>query len=311
MGTPQAIVIAGPTASGKSRLATELARRIGGVVVNADSMQVYRELRILTARPTPDEEASVPHRLYGHVAAADPYSVGRYVADVQAVLAEARTLGRLPVIVGGTGLYLKALFDGLSPIPPVDPEVRAHWRQAAEHAAPGALHRALAERDPEMAGRLAPGDTQRIVRALEVVMSTGRSLSAWQAERGAPLLDAGRCARLVLALPRAELYARVEARFAAMVEGGALNEVAQLAALGLPGTLPAMRAVGVPPLLKHLAGELLLAEAVELGNQDTRNYVKRQETWLRRYMIAWNAIHEQYLERQIAACGNLFDFPLT
>ncbi len=311
MGTPQAIVIAGPTASGKSALATTLARRLGGVVVNADSMQVYRELRIVTARPTPDDEALVPHRLYGHVAAADPYSVGRYVADVQAVLDEARVRGLLPVIVGGSGLYLKALFDGLSPIPPVDPDVRAHWRQVAEGAAPGALHHALAERDPEMAGWLAPGDTQRILRALEVITSTGRSLAAWQEERGVPILEAEQCARLVLGPPRSELYARVEARFEAMVAGGALDEVARLAALGLPETLPAMRAVGVPPLLRHVAGALPLAEAVAIGKQDTRNYVKRQETWLRRYMISWKRLSTQFSESDEAEIGNLFDLRLT
>jgi len=306
MGTPQAIVIAGPTASGKSALATTLAQRLGGVVINADSMQVYRELRILTARPTPEDEALVPHRLYGHVAAADPYSVGRYITDVQRVLDDARAAGLLPIIVGGTGLYLKALFDGLSPIPPVDPGVRSRWRQAAEGAEPGALHRALAERDREMGKRLAPGDTQRIVRALEVVESTGRSLAAWQAERGAPTLAFESCACLVLAPPRPELYARVDARFAAMVRAGAIDEVVRLAALGLPDTLPAMRAVGVPLLLRHIAGDLPLADAVALGQQDTRNYVKRQLTWLRRYMIAWKWSESQFMETHADAIGNLF-----
>jgi tRNA dimethylallyltransferase len=311
MGTPQAIVIAGPTASGKSALATTLAQRLGGVVVNADSMQVYRELRILTARPTPDDEALVPHRLYGHVAAVDPYSVGHFITDVQTELDAARAAGLLPIIVGGTGLYLKALFDGLSPIPAVDPDVRARWRGASEDAAPGALHLALAHRDPVMAGRLAPGDTQRIVRALEVIESTGRSLAHWQAERGVPLLEAEQCARLVLAPQRQDLYARVDARFEAMVRAGAVDEVARLAALELPATLPAMRAVGVPPLLRHVAGSLPLADAVALGQQDTRNYVKRQSTWLRRYMIAWKWIYSQFSERNADVIGNLFDLRLT
>lgn len=284
----RAILIAGPTAAGKSAMALELARRHGGVVINADSMQVYRDLSILTARPGEREMAEVPHALYGHVAAADAYSVGRWLADATAAIEQAWGDGRLPIMVGGTGLYFKALLEGLSPIPEIAADVRAHWRQEAQRLGPEELHRLLAARDPATAARLRPSDPQRLTRALEVLEATGRSLSAWQQEKGAPVLREEETLRHVLAPPRSVLVERTDARLEQMIAAGALAEVRRLGELGLARDLPAMRAVGVQPLLAAVEGRLGLVEAIARAKLDTRQYVKRQETWLRRNMISWN-----------------------
>lgn len=286
---PVPILIAGPTASGKSALALEMAERHGGAIINADSMQVYRELRILTARPTPEEEARVPHRLFGHVSVRDAYSVGRWLEDVAGALAWCTGVDRRPVIVGGTGLYFKALLEGLAPIPPAVPEVRAHWRcEAGVRAAPE-LHAVLAKRDPEMAARLDPGDTQRIVRALEVIDSTGVSLAEWQRRPGTPLIREADAECYVIRRPREEVRRRVDERFDAMMAEGALEEARAIAALDLDPELPAARAHGLRALIAHLRGEIDLPGAVEAGKLETRQYVKRQEIWLRRNMIAWKS----------------------
>ena len=284
---PGPILIAGPTASGKTALALDMALRHGGAIINADSMQVYRELRILTARPTPDEEAQVPHRLFGHVSVRDAYSVGRWLDDVAGALAWCADAGRRPVIVGGTGLYFKALLEGLAPVPPVDPEIRAHWRGKAGHSTAAQLHVVLAERDPEMASRLDPGDTQRIVRALEVIDSTGVSLAEWQRRPGVPLIREADAERVVIRRPRAEVRHRVDVRFDAMIAEGALGEARAIAELRLDPELSAARAHGLRPLLSHLRGEIDLAAAIEAGKLETRQYVKRQEIWIKRNMIAW------------------------
>ncbi|MGD9804778.1 MAG: tRNA (adenosine(37)-N6)-dimethylallyltransferase MiaA [Hyphomicrobiaceae bacterium] len=281
-----AILIAGPTASGKSALALDLARQRGGVIINADSMQVYRELRILTARPSEHEERSAPHRLYGHVSAADAYSVTRWLADVETALAEARDLGLCPIIVGGTGLYFKALTEGLSPVPPVPSEVRERWRAEARER-PEHLHEMLRQRDPIMAQRLGGSDVQRITRALEVIDATGASLAEWQSRPGDPLVRAETCERVLVVRPRAELHSRCDRRFDEMMAMGALDEVRALGQMNLPSELPAMRALGVAPLMAHLGGHLTLAEAVERAKTETRQYVKRQETWVRKFMRDW------------------------
>lgn len=298
MTKKDAVLIAGPTASGKSELALRIAAAVDGVVLNADSMQVYRDLRVLTARPDEAERARAPHRLYGFVSAADGYSVGRYVEDVTAALGELRAAGRIPVIVGGTGLYFRALLEGLSPVPQVDDAVRQRWRDEARRAGAAALHAILAERDPAMAKRLVQTDTQRIVRALEVFDSTGRSLADWQAMPGRPVLDGDHCVRLVMSLPREVVYERCDRRFEAMLADGALEEVEALAALGLAPDLPIMRAVGVRALIAHLGGHLTLEEAAEVAKTETRNYAKRQLTWLRRNMISWNHINLEYSTNQ-------------
>jgi tRNA dimethylallyltransferase len=277
----EAVLIAGPTASGKSALALELAQIAGGVVINADSMQVYRDLRIITARPTLEEEALVPYRLYGHVDASVNYSAGAWVADAGTMLAEARAQNRLAVLVGGTGLYFKALTRGLSAVPPIPPEIREGVRARLERDGVEGLHAQLAQRDPASAQRLKPRDRTRIARALEVVEATGRSLIDWHGEGLPPLLPQGQFRALFLNPGREALYARIEARFDAMLKQGALEEVAHLVARKLDPLLPAMKAHGVPALIRHVQGEITLAEAAAIGRADTRHYAKRQFTWFR------------------------------
>jgi tRNA dimethylallyltransferase len=276
-----AVLIAGPTASGKSALALTLARKTGGIIINTDSMQVYRDLKVITARPTPDEEALVPHRLYGHVDAGVNFSAGAWVADAAIVLGQARAEKRLPIFVGGSGLYFKALTSGLSAVPPIPTEIREAVRARLERDGVEALHAELECRDPSSAERLKPRDRTRIARALEVVEATGRSLSDWHREGLPPLLPEGSFSALFLEPERDVLYARIDARFEAMLKAGALEEVAQLAARNLDSLLPAMKAHGVPALISHLAGKLTLEEASEIGRADTRHYAKRQFTWFR------------------------------
>ncbi|HEX8167393.1 MAG TPA: tRNA (adenosine(37)-N6)-dimethylallyltransferase MiaA [Beijerinckiaceae bacterium] len=297
-----AVLIAGPTASGKSALALDLARRFGGVVINADSMQVYRDLAVLTARPTPPEEREAPHRLYGHVDGAVNFSVGHYLLDAAEGLAQARRDRRLPILVGGTGLYFKALIDGLSDIPPVPADVRERVRSAAEGRATPALHAELRARDPAMAERLRPNDRLRILRALEVVAATGQSLLAFQGKKQPGPLAGAATVRVFLAPDRDELRRRIDARFVAMVEGGALDEVRALAERRLDPMLPVMRAHGVPGLLAHLRGEIGLDEAIARGQGDTRRYAKRQFTWFRHQMPGWTwAAPEEALAAVLAA----------
>jgi tRNA dimethylallyltransferase len=279
------VLIAGPTASGKSALALALAREIGGTIVNADSMQVYRDLRVITARPTRQEEAGVPHRLYGHVDAAENYSVGRWLADVGPVLREVRAAGSVPVLVGGTGLYFKALTQGISAVPPIPEEIRAAVRARMQRDGPAALHAQLAARDP--ATQLKPADRTRIARALEVLEATGRPLGAWHREGLPPLLAAPDAVKIFLAPERDELRQRIAARFDAMVGAGALDEVRALSARRLDPLLPAMKAHGVPWLIRHLAGEVTLAQAAEGAKNDTRRYTKRQFTWARHQLPDW------------------------
>jgi tRNA dimethylallyltransferase len=277
----KAVLIAGPTASGKSALALELARATGGVIINADSMQVYRDLRIITARPTPEEEAAVPHRLYGDVDAAVNFSAGAWVADAAAALAVARAQNRLPIFTGGSGLYFKALTRGLSSVPPIPLEVREGVRARLERDGVEALHAELARRDPASAERLKPRDRSRIARALEVIEATGRSLTDWHRDGLPPLLPPETFNAVFLAPDRDTLYARIDARFEAMLRAGALEEVASLAARRLDPLLPAMKAHGVPGLIRHLASEITLDEAATIGRADTRHYAKRQFTWFR------------------------------
>jgi tRNA dimethylallyltransferase len=277
----EAVLIAGPTASGKSGLALELAQNTGGVVINADSMQVYHDLRIVTARPTPAEEALVPHRLYGHVDASVNFSAGAWVADAGRTLAEVRAQNRVPIFVGGTGLYFKALTRGLSAVPSIPPEIREGVRARLERDGVEALHAELARRDPASAERLKPRDRARIARALEVVEATGRSLIDWHREGLPPLLPKGAFRALFLAPERDALYVRIDARFDAMLGAGALEEVAQLATRSLDPLLPAMKAHGVPALIRHVRGELTQEAAAAISRADTRHYAKRQFTWFR------------------------------
>lgn len=292
----KAILIAGPTTSGKSALALVLAEKTGGVIVNADSMQVYRDLRVITARPTPLEETRVPHRLYGHVDAAVNYSTGQWLRDVAVVLDEIKAEGRMPILVGGTGLYFKALTVGLAAVPPVPPATRAEVRDRLRREGVAPLYAELTARDPVTAARLMPLDRARISRALEVVLATGRSLSDWHREGPPPLLDSSKAAKVFLTCERAELVRRIELRFAAMLDAGALGEVAALAGRKLDPTLPAMKAHGVPWLIRHLAGEISFDEAVAGAVMDTRRYAKRQLTWFRNQMADWSWLSAEEAE---------------
>jgi tRNA dimethylallyltransferase len=289
MRKPAAILIAGPTASGKSALALRLAEKLGGTIVNTDSMQVYRDLRIITARPSPAEEARVAHRLYGHVDAAENYSVGRWCRDVAEALAETAAQGRVPILVGGTGLYFKALTRGLAAVPPIPAEIRAQVRGRLQSEGVGPLYGELAKRDPVTAQRLMPNDRSRISRALEVVLATGRSLSDWHRDGQPALIDPERAAKVFITCERKQLVARIETRFAAMLKAGALEEVRRLAARRLDPMLPAMKAHGVPWLIRHFDGEIPLDEAAAGAVMDTRRYAKRQVTWFRNQMKDWSA----------------------
>jgi tRNA dimethylallyltransferase len=290
------ILICGPTASGKSQFALRLAERLNGVIINADSMQVYRELRILTARPTASEEALAAHDLYGFVSGREAYSAGRYGVDAARAIARASALGRTPILVGGTGLYFKVLLEGLSPVPPVDPQVRAYWRSQAAARPAAQLHALLSARDRETAERLMPSDPQRIVRALEVLDSTGRTLADWQRERGRPVVAATAARRILLVPDPAVHAAAIDRRFDAMLAAGALCEVKALLGQRLPSELPVMRALGVAALAAHLAGAMPLDAAATVAKRDTRRYAKRQATWYRRNMIAWKMVRAQEME---------------
>jgi tRNA dimethylallyltransferase len=283
----RAVLIAGPTASGKSALALAVAESLGGVIVNADSMQVYRDLRVITARPTADDEARAPHKLYGFVDAAESYSVGRWCRDVEEVLREIGKQGRVPVVIGGTGLYFKALTSGLAAVPPIPVDVRASVRERLQREGAPTLHAELMHLDPATAQRVTANDRSRISRALEVVLATGRALSDWHREGLPPLIDPARAVKVFVTCERKELVRRIEARFDAMMKSTALNEVRQLAARKLDPTLPAMKAHGVPWLIRHLNGEISQEDAVAGAVMDTRRYAKRQLTWFRNQMKDW------------------------
>lgn len=287
MCASRVILIAGPTASGKSALALAVAEELGGIIVNADSMQVYRDLRVITARPSLEEEARIPHRLYGHVDAAENYSVGRWCRDVSDVLKDAN--GRVTVVVGGTGLYFKALTSGLAAIPAIPAGIRDQVRGRIVREGAPALHAELMKFDAATARRLTVNDRSRISRALEVVLATGRPLSDWHREGLPPLVDPNRAVKVFVTCERAELVRRIEKRFAAMIGAGAIDEVRALAARKLDPSLPAMKAHGVPWLIRHFDGEMPLDEAAAGAVMDTRRYAKRQITWFRNQMPGWTA----------------------
>jgi tRNA dimethylallyltransferase len=281
-------LIAGPTASGKSALAIELAKRTGGTVINADSAQVYAELRVLSARPSPQEEAQAPHRLFGHVAGTEEYSAPRWAEQAKAEIAAAHAAGSLPILVGGTGMYLRVLLDGIAPVPPIDPAIRAEGR-----AMPVAeTYAMLAKLDPAAAARLNPADTTRVARALEVVRSTGRTLADWQADRVGGIGDAIDLTPLILLPDRAWLRARCDARLVEMFESGAVEEArALLARTDIPPNAPVRRAIGVAEIAAWLDGALTREVAFDRAQAATRQYAKRQYNWMRNQMPdAWPRI---------------------
>lgn len=279
-----AILITGPTASGKSALAVELAKEHGGVVINADSMQVYDTLRVLTARPSEEDMDGVPHHLYGHVPAAQAYSTGAWLRDVTALLPRIHAEGKLPVFVGGTGLYFKALTGGLSEMPVIPEEVRHRLRARLLEEGPEVLYAELAKVDPAIAESLNVQDGQRIVRALEVFEATGQSIAEFQGQAGPVVVDPDTARKIVVLPDRAVLHQRINGRFEKMLEQGAEDEVRALLALDLPPEIPAMKAIGVSQIAAMLRGEMSRAEVMERGAAATRQYAKRQMTWFRNQM---------------------------
>jgi tRNA dimethylallyltransferase len=269
-------LIAGPTASGKSALALRLADFLPATLINMDASQVYRDLRVLSARPSEAEEAAAPHQLFGYLDGTESCSAARWAADAKAAIAESAAVGRLPILVGGTGLYLRTLLDGIAPVPEIDPQVRADIRALAVRDA----YAALSREDPAAAARLSPNDTTRVARALEVVRSTGRPLADWQKDKLGGIGDQIDLIPMILLPPRDWLYARCDARLVQMMDAG-LDEVAALLARGLDPDLPVMRAIGVPELADHLAGRLSRDAALAAAQMATRNYAKRQFTWFR------------------------------
>jgi tRNA dimethylallyltransferase len=286
-----AILITGPTASGKSALAVRLAREHDGVVVNADSMQVYDTLNILTARPQPEDMGVIDHHLYGHVPAGAAYSTGDWQREATGLVAELKARGKLPVFVGGTGLYFRALTGGLADMPVIPDDIRERVRGRLTAEGAEALHRDLAERDPQTAARLKPGDGQRILRALEVLEATGKSISAFQAAAGPAVIDPERAEKIVVLPDRAVLATRINRRFTTMLTSGAVEEVKALLALDLSPAMPVMKAIGVPQIAAMLAGEMSEAEVIERGAAATRQYAKRQMTWFRNQLDdSWQRI---------------------
>jgi tRNA dimethylallyltransferase len=306
---PKPILIAGPTASGKSALALALSQRLNGAVINADSQQIYRDWRILSARPTPQDEAQAPHFLFGHVALDTDYSVGAWLADLSETLQTCRNRALTPIITGGTGLYFKALTEGLAPIPPIPPEVRAAAEAELQRLGLARFAAALAERDPETAATLDQANPMRLLRAWEVLEATGTGMAEWRNRTAPPLLPLDQTTAFALIPPRDWLYARCDARFDAMLEDGVLDEVAAVMALGLDPTLPGMKAVGAPELMAHLSGETSLEEATIRAKTATRRYAKRQLTWARNQMFQWTVLDRHNPAENLATATELTGKP--
>jgi tRNA dimethylallyltransferase len=292
----QVLIVAGPTAGGKSSAALDLAQEFDGVVINADSMQVYRELHILSARPSLEDEAAAPHSLYGVLSAEERCSAGRWLEFAVPEIKSAWEEHRLPIITGGTGLYLKALLEGLSPIPDIPESFRIEAQELLFELGGEAFKEKLVILDPELGASLPAGDRQRLMRAYEVAKATGKSLSYWQKSPGVPALEIADIQSIVLMPPRAELYANIETRFDIMIGAGALDEAAAIHKLNLDPGLPAMKAVGVPQLGRYLRGEQTLEEACKDAKQASRNLAKRQMTWFRNQIEPNLGIFEQYSE---------------
>ncbi len=276
--------MAGPTASGKSALALDFAKNDNGVIINADSMQIYREIPIITAQPGLAMLQQIPHFLYGTIAVTEPFSVAKWLELVQKEINNAHAIGKTPILVGGTGMYIKALTDGIAQIPEISTTIRQQVRQMCEVENAAAIHKILCAADPQMAAKLNPADTQRLIRAYEVLLQTGKSLLYWQQQKSPALFPPEIFSSFILLPQRDKIYRQCEQRLVQMVEDGALDEIKALADMQLPPNLPAMRALGVPEFLAHVKGELTLAKAIELAQQHTRNYVKRQFTWFRHQM---------------------------
>lgn len=310
-GPIRALIIGGPTASGKSALAVDLAEEFDGTVINADSMQVYRELDIITARPDPEDLKRAPHRLYGFLSAAEACSAALWREHALAEIHQAAEAGRVPILCGGTGLYLHALTHGLSEMPEISAGVRADARALHAEIGGAALRQKLAQGDPELAARLHDGDSQRLIRAWEVLQETGQPLSVWQQRPAEP--PKGIAFFTITLLPeRASLYRSCDGRFEKMLDRGAIGEVEALMALDLDPALPAMKALGVPQIIEFIEGKIPREECVRISQRDTRRYAKRQMTWFRNQVHANLTLHEQYSERSgIKNFNNVRQFLLT
>ena len=306
------IAIGGPTASGKSALALALAERLGGAVINADSMQLYSALSIITARPGAAALARAPHRLFGIAAADDLWSAGRWRGAAVAEIAAAQEADLLPIVVGGTGLYLHALVNGLAAVPPPDPAIRARLRALLAERGSEAMHDMLAERDPAGAAAIRPSDPQRVLRALEVIEATGEPLHVWHARQTAVPAESRAVLQIVLMPAREAVYAACDARFERMIANGAVAEARAVRAMDLDPELPVMKAVGLAPLLAHCAGELPVADAVAAGKRDTRRYARRQMTWFRNQSRPDRVFAAQYSESLLPEIFSFIsDFRLT
>jgi len=302
---PRAILIAGPTASGKSALALALAEAANGTIINADALQVYSELKILTARPGPEAMARARHTLYGHVTVREAYSVARWLEHARVSVAAVERGGRLPILVGGTGLYFRAALEGLAEIPPIPAEVRDEANALFEVEGAEGFRARLAELDPVAAAKWPLNDRYRAMRAYEVVTATGRTLGEWYAGAHRPLFAEERTLRLALLPDRETLYSAIETRLSAMLEAGALDEARAVLALDLPPTRPAMKALGLAELGQHLAGKIELSAAAEATIARTRRYAKRQMTWIRGQMASWKRLETQEIETAINGKGRL------
>lgn len=291
-----AILIHGPTASGKTLLSVALAKRLNGEVVNADSMQVYQDLQVISARPTEAEMAEVPHHLFGHVSASERFSTGRWLDAATPIIDDIQRRGKVPIVIGGTGLYHMALVEGLSQIPPVPEDIRADVAAIAKQGGADALRTRLEAVDPETAARFGAGDRQRLARALEVWLATGKSITAFQGAKARPALGEGEWLGVALTPPRARLYARIDKRFEGMLMEGAMEEAKALMALEIDPELPAMKAHGIPWLMAYLRGEVTSQTAAEHAKRDTRRYAKRQFTWIGRQFPFWPRVPSMKLE---------------
>lgn len=300
-----AILIHGPTASGKSALSIALAKRFDGEVINADSMQVYSDLQVISARPSDEDMADIPHHLFGHIDAADRYSTGRWLSDVGPVIQDVQRRGKVPIVIGGTGLYHLCLVEGLSEIPPVPDEIRADVTEISRQGV-AALYEALKKVDPEIADQLGAGDRQRLARALEVYLTTGRSIRSFQTARSRPPLSDGEWLGIALTPPRARLYRRIDRRFEGMLMEGAMEEVRALKDKSLSDELPIMRAHGVPWLMAYLDKSLSAEKAAENAKRDTRRYAKRQFTWIGRQFPFWPRIPSVSVDDQMRVIYALY-----
>ncbi|MEM1087049.1 MAG: tRNA (adenosine(37)-N6)-dimethylallyltransferase MiaA, partial [Pseudomonadota bacterium] len=294
-----AILIHGPTASGKTALSVALAERLNGEVVNADSMQVYADLNIISARPTPSEMNGTVHHLFGHIPGRERYSTGRWLSDAASVIADIERRGKTPIIIGGTGLYHMALVEGLSEIPPVPEDVRSEVFALKRNEGAAGLYQRLLKHDPDSAGRLGPNDGQRLSRALEVYLATGQSIATFQGNRTKPTLEKDRWLGIALTPPRARLYAKIDRRFEGMLMEGAMEEARALLAQNLSPDLPAMKAHGVPGLIAFLKGEMSAQAAAENAKRDTRRYAKRQFTWIGRQFPFWPRVPSMKLDDRL------------